>query len=134
MTPLLYCIIGALGGALLVLAIGALWRSRRRDSVALANARTVEDDVVKRLEAVDRLLRDEFSRNREEAGVAAKAQREELGASIDKQYYRNLETIAETKPSLESKCIVEIRRCLSLQPKARYRRRPSNGIRPSLFQ
>ncbi|MFL6582943.1 MAG: DNA recombination protein RmuC [Chthoniobacterales bacterium] len=84
MTPLLYCIIGALGGALLVLAIGALWRSRRRDSVVLANARTVEDDVVKRLEAVDRLLRDEFSRNREEAGVAAKAQREELGASIDK--------------------------------------------------
>jgi DNA recombination protein RmuC len=35
------------------------------------------------LEAIDRVLRGEFSRNREEAGTAAKSQREELGKSLE---------------------------------------------------
>ena len=35
------------------------------------------------MEAIDRVLRDEFSRNREEAGTAAKSQREELGKSLE---------------------------------------------------
>ena len=34
------------------------------------------------METIDRSLRDEFSRNREEAGSAAKAQREELAATL----------------------------------------------------
>src|SRR5437879_4594959 len=40
-------------------------------------------ELVKRLEMVDRSLRDEFSRNRDEAGAAAKNQREELTKSLE---------------------------------------------------
>jgi DNA recombination protein RmuC len=40
-------------------------------------------ELAKRLETVDRSLRDEFSRNREEAGAAAKNQREELASSLE---------------------------------------------------
>src|SRR5206468_3120213 len=43
----------------------------------------VEAELVKRLETIDRGLRDEFSRNREEAGAAAKNQREELTKSLE---------------------------------------------------
>jgi Uncharacterized protein conserved in bacteria len=43
----------------------------------------VEAQLVNRLEVIDRGLRDEFSRNREEAGAAAKNQREELGKSLE---------------------------------------------------
>jgi DNA recombination protein RmuC len=43
----------------------------------------VEAELVKRLEMIDRGLRDEFSRNREEAGAAAKNQREELTKSLE---------------------------------------------------
>jgi len=39
--------------------------------------------MAKRLETIDRSLRDEFSRNREEAGAAAKNQREELARSLE---------------------------------------------------
>ena len=48
-----------------------------------ANSRLVEEELVKRLEIIDRGLRDEFSRNREEAGAAAKTQREELSKSLE---------------------------------------------------
>src|SRR6185312_963022 len=40
-------------------------------------------ELAKRLETIDRSLRDEFSRNREEAGAAAKNQREELTRSLE---------------------------------------------------
>jgi DNA recombination protein RmuC len=40
-------------------------------------------ELAKRLETIDRSLRDEFSRNREEAGAAAKNQREELARSLE---------------------------------------------------
>src|SRR2546430_12284080 len=40
-------------------------------------------ELVRRLEVIDRGLRDEFSRNREEAGAAAKNQREELTRSFE---------------------------------------------------
>jgi DNA recombination protein RmuC len=39
--------------------------------------------MAKRLETIDRSLRDEFSRNREEAGAAAKNQRDELARSLE---------------------------------------------------
>ena len=45
--------------------------------------RSIEEELVKRLEIIDRGLRDEFSRNREEAGALAKAQREELSKSLE---------------------------------------------------
>jgi DNA recombination protein RmuC len=40
-------------------------------------------ELAKRLETIDRSLRDEFSRNREEAGASAKNQREELARSLE---------------------------------------------------
>ena len=83
MTPLSYIIIGVVGSALIALVVVIALRSRNRGGITLANARTLEEEVVRRLEAIDRVLRDEFSRNREEAGTAAKSQREELGKSLE---------------------------------------------------
>src|SRR5436853_2006054 len=57
---------------------------RRGERIEMfANSRLVEEELVKRLEIIDRGLRDEFSRNREEAGAAAKNQREELATSLE---------------------------------------------------
>ena len=74
MSPLLYLIIGLVGGALIVAVVVLLIRR--------GNQRPAED-IAKRLETIDRSLRDEFSRNREEAGAAAKNQREELARSLE---------------------------------------------------
>jgi len=67
MSPLLYAITGLIIGGFIVAAVALL--ARRRTSGG------IEAEVVKRLETIDRGLRDEFSRNREEAGAAAKNQR-----------------------------------------------------------
>src|SRR5438093_2583365 len=83
MTSLSYIIIGVVGSALIALVVVIALRNRNRGGITLANARTLEEEVVRRLEAIDRVLRDEFSRNREEAGTAAKSQREELGKSLE---------------------------------------------------
>ena len=74
MTPLLYLVIGLIGGGLVVVVIVLL--SRRGNQGAAT-------ELTKRLETIDRSLRDEFSRNREEAGAAAKNQREELARSLE---------------------------------------------------
>ena len=75
MSPLLYVVIGSIGGAFIVAVIVLLTR-RGNDGGTPA-------ELVKRLETIDRGLRDEFSRNREEAGAAAKNQREELTKSLE---------------------------------------------------
>lgn len=75
MSPSLYLIIGVLSGGLLVV-IAFLVIRRGTDAGA-------EAELVKRLEMIDRGLRDEFSRNREEAGATAKNQREELTRSLE---------------------------------------------------
>ena len=75
MSPLLYLLIGLIGGGF-VAAVIVLLASRGKDGGATA-------ELVKRLEMIDRSLRDEFSRNREEAGAAAKNQREELATSLE---------------------------------------------------
>ncbi len=74
MSPFLYLVIGLIGGGLIGVVL-LLWRRRGDDNVQV--------ELVKRLETIDRGLRDEFSRNREEAGVAAKNQREELTQSLE---------------------------------------------------
>ncbi|PYK09208.1 MAG: DNA recombination protein RmuC, partial [Verrucomicrobia bacterium] len=57
---------------------------RRGERIEMfANSRLVEEELVKRLEIIDRGLRDEFSRNREEGAASAKSQREELGKSLE---------------------------------------------------
>jgi DNA recombination protein RmuC len=75
MNPLLYLVIGLIGGGLIV-AVMVLLTTRGKDGSAAA-------DLVKRLDMIDRSLRDEFSRNREEAGASAKNQREELATSLE---------------------------------------------------
>src|SRR6187549_4301268 len=74
MTPLLYLIIGLVGGGLIA---AVLFLLSRRGNQGTAT------ELAKRLETIDRSLRDEFSRNREEAGAAAKNQREELARSLE---------------------------------------------------
>src|SRR5438046_5529192 len=74
MSPLLNRVIGLIGGGLIVAVIILLTR-RGNQSAAT--------ELAKQLEIIDRSLRDEFSRNREEAGAAAKNQREELATSLE---------------------------------------------------
>src|SRR2546430_13035574 len=74
MSPLLYLVIGLIGGGLIVAVIILLTRRGNQEPAT---------EVAKRLETIDRSLRDEFSRNREEAGAAAKNQREELTKSLE---------------------------------------------------
>jgi DNA recombination protein RmuC len=76
MSPLVYLVIGFIGGGFVVAVLALL---TRRGTAGAG----VEADLVKRLEMIDRGLRDEFSRNREEAGLAAKNQREELTKSLE---------------------------------------------------
>src|ERR1700688_611780 len=79
----MYLIAGVIGGVLIVAAIVLILRRRGERVEMFANSRLVEEELVKRLEMIDRGLRDEFSRNREEAGAAAKNQREELTKSLE---------------------------------------------------
>jgi len=65
-----------IGGGFVVAAVALLLRRGKAAS-------GVETELVKRLEMIDRGLRDEFSRNREEAGATAKNQREELTKSLE---------------------------------------------------
>jgi DNA recombination protein RmuC len=81
-TAALYVLIGgAVGAVVAAILAGA---TRRKSS-------GVESELVNRLELLDRaqeraerMLREEMSRGREESAQTAKAQREELSASIDK--------------------------------------------------
>jgi DNA recombination protein RmuC len=75
MSPLVYLVIGLIGGGFIVAIIVLIVRRGSDDGVST--------ELVKRLEMIDRGLRDEFSRNREEAGAAAKNQREELTRSLE---------------------------------------------------
>jgi DNA recombination protein RmuC len=74
MSPLLYLVIGLVGGGLVVVSVVLVTRRKNQGAAT---------DLAKRLETIDRSLRDEFSRNREEAGAAAKNQREELSRSLE---------------------------------------------------
>src|SRR4029077_11511131 len=75
MSPLLYLVIGLIGGGFLVAMIVLVARH--------GTGQGVEAELAKRLEIIDRGLRDEFSRNREEASAAAKNEREEFTHSLE---------------------------------------------------
>src|SRR5947209_18054654 len=75
MGPLLYLVIGLIAGGFIAGVIVLLVRREGNGGVS--------SELVNRLEMVDRSLGDEFSRNREEAGAAAKNQREELTKSLE---------------------------------------------------
>jgi DNA anti-recombination protein RmuC len=83
MTPLIYVIVGLAAGGVVAALLFLAFRRGSGPSELLANARTVEEEILRRLEMLDRGLRDEFSRNREEGSAAAKTQREELGKSLE---------------------------------------------------
>jgi len=74
MSLLLYLVIGLIGGGLIVAMVVLLMRRANHGAAT---------ELAKRLETIDRSLRDEFSRNREEAGASAKNQREELARSLE---------------------------------------------------
>ena len=74
MGSMYYLVIGLIGGGLIVAVVVLLTRRGNQREAT---------DMAKRLETIDRSLRDEFSRNREEAGAAAKNQREELARSLE---------------------------------------------------
>ena len=74
MSPLLYLVVGVIGGGLIAAMVVLLTRRGNQGAAT---------ELAKRLETIDRSLRDEFSRNREEAGAAAKNQREELARSLE---------------------------------------------------
>src|ERR1700757_2601067 len=74
MGSMLYLVIGLIGGGLVVAVVVLLTRRGNQGAAT---------ELAKRLETIDRSLRDEFSRNREEAGAAAKNQREELASSLE---------------------------------------------------
>src|SRR5438876_1890362 len=75
MTALFYLIIGLTASALVAAVVFFLARR--------SSGSPVQTELVRRLETIDRGLRDEFSRNREEAGATAKNQREELTKSLE---------------------------------------------------
>ena len=80
MNPLLYCLIGVAGGALLAAFVFFL---ARRDSkigpLILGKIELLESAQ----EREEKVFRDELARNREENANAAKSQREELTASLE---------------------------------------------------
>ena len=78
MSSTVYLVLGLVAGVL-VTTIVVLLKARRSGG----SGSDVQGELVRQLETIDRGLRDEFSRNREEAGSAAKAQREELGKSLE---------------------------------------------------
>jgi DNA recombination protein RmuC len=80
-SPLVYLIFGVLGGGLFAALIFLLIPRKSGG---------VESELVKRLEVLDRaqergerIIREEMSRGREESANASKAQREELGKSLE---------------------------------------------------
>jgi DNA recombination protein RmuC len=81
MNPLLYASIGLLAGAGIVALVFAIARYRQR-GLAI-NSTPLEQMLFERVEALERRLGDEFARNREESANSAKAQREELTASLE---------------------------------------------------
>src|SRR5947209_10058265 len=79
MSPSLYLIVGLIGGGLFAAIIFLF--SRR---VGMTGDRSeIQTELIRRLEMLDRGVRDEFSRNREEGASSAKSQREELGKSLE---------------------------------------------------
>ena len=79
MSSLAYLVAGLFAGGLFA---GIVFFFSRRGAAA-SDRSEAQTELIQRLEMLDRGLRDEFSRNREEGTTAAKSQREELGKSLE---------------------------------------------------
>jgi DNA recombination protein RmuC len=80
MTPTFYLVSGLIAGGLLAAIIFFI---SKRDSGKGIGESAVQAELIRRLETLDRGLRDEFSRSREEGATVAKYQREELNKSLE---------------------------------------------------
>jgi DNA recombination protein RmuC len=78
-TPSVYLLLGLVSGGVFA---GIVFFFSRRGG-ASGDRSEVQAELIQRLEMLDRGLRDEFSRNREEGAMVAKNQREELGKSLE---------------------------------------------------
>ena len=76
---MLYLVLGLIGGAVIA---GIFFLISRRGASDNGGSE-VQAELIGRLEMLDRGLRDEFSRNREEGATVAKNQREELAKSLE---------------------------------------------------
>lgn len=99
MRPEFYLFVGLIVGAAIGTAVFLLTRRGRRNDA----------EVLQRLELLDqaqereaRFFREEASRNREESGQAAKAQREELSSALKNLGETNLKSIGEIGAMLRS--------------------------------
>src|SRR5690348_3905356 len=79
MTPSLYLIVGLGAGGLFVAIVFFLFRRGTGNGAGS----DIQGELIRRLEMLDRGLRDEFSGNREEGAAVAKNQREELSKSLE---------------------------------------------------
>src|ERR1041384_4115333 len=79
MTPTIFLVIGLVVGG--VFAAIIFFLSKRGSGTT--DGSEIQAELIRRLEMLDRGLRDEFSRNREEGASVAKNQREELSKSLE---------------------------------------------------
>ncbi|MGI8481762.1 MAG: DNA recombination protein RmuC [Chthoniobacterales bacterium] len=99
MNPLIYALAGLVVGGTFA---GILFALLRR-------GRSVDDELVQRLvsleegqERQEKTFRDEFSRNRDETGKAAKAQREELSGALQRLNETTVKSITEIGAMLKT--------------------------------
>ncbi len=99
MRPEFYLVVGLIVGAAIGACIFLLSRRGRRNDVELLQRLELLDQAQER---EGRFFREEASRNREESGSAAKAQREELSGALKSLGETNLKSIAEIGAMLRS--------------------------------
>ncbi|MCA1658479.1 MAG: DNA recombination protein RmuC, partial [Verrucomicrobiaceae bacterium] len=92
MNPLLYALIGLVGGAGITVLVFALVRRGTTDDAEFLKRLEIFDRAQERQE---KMFRDEFSRNREESSSAAKGQREELAGALKNVSETTLKSLTE---------------------------------------
>ncbi|MDQ2867548.1 MAG: DNA recombination protein RmuC [Verrucomicrobiota bacterium] len=91
MNPVLYALLGALGGAVIALLIFLATRSRGGDSALGQKIEQLE----RAQEREEKMFRDELARNREESAGAAAAQRQELAGALKNVSDTTLKSLTE---------------------------------------
>jgi DNA recombination protein RmuC len=99
MTPAIYLLIGLVAGVLCTAIIFLLTRRRRGVDDELARRLTELEQAQEREE---KMVRDEFSRSREEMAGAAKAQREELSGALQRLNETTVKSIADVGAMLKA--------------------------------
>lgn len=96
MNPVLYALLGALGGAVIALLIFWATRSRRGDSELGQKIERLE----RAQEREEKMFRDELARNREESAGAAVAQRQELAGALKNVSETTLKSLTDLSAML----------------------------------